>query len=425
MREYEMSNASREELNLSDSRLQEILDRTGEYGSRMDGRHILIFVLSVLAFVTNGLTLTAICYIRRRLSANQMMMLSLCCADLLSSVGIFMRSVIDHSFNMHLVAEEKKYAATCLYKVVMAITLSGHNATLFNLLSLAVDHYCAIAKPLTHNLYMSKSRVQAILVTFWILAVIFGFSDFWMPSPLHSHCMDHTTGASYCTRVFCTVYEADHLMFCIVLTCLVVMTAMYGSIMCILRTYQKQEYATVSQRKAQRHIRGLITSFIILGLFTVLWLPSCIMDAYTILRVHYSTDFRIVKTHSKLMWYLYALVILNAVCDPIIYALRMREIQESLKSLLRFKRRTFSNKMNGFEEALRNRSSNSSIPFRFTYRQYSTNSTNTTVYSGVSGSSLKDKQGFSRKGTLTSQVSEMTEDTPLSGNIPMPQLDCN
>lgn len=29
MREYEMSNASREELNLSDSRLQEILDRTG------------------------------------------------------------------------------------------------------------------------------------------------------------------------------------------------------------------------------------------------------------------------------------------------------------------------------------------------------------------------------------------------------------
>jgi len=72
-----------------------------EYGSRMDGRHILIFVLSVLAFVTNGLTLT------------------LCCADLLSSVGIFMRSVIDHSFNMHLVAEEKKYAATCLYKVVM------------------------------------------------------------------------------------------------------------------------------------------------------------------------------------------------------------------------------------------------------------------------------------------------------------------
>ena len=222
-------------------------------------------------------------------------------------------------------------------------------------------------------------------------------------------------------QVFCTVYEPEHLMFCVVLICLVVMTITYGGIMHILYSYQRQGYTTAPQRKAKRHIRGLITSLIILGIFAILWLPSCIMDAYTTLRLKYSHDTQAEKIRQKLFLYLYALVILNAVCDPIVYALRMREIQEGLKTFLRFQRPTFSNKMNGFGDTLRSRSSNMSFPSKYAQRQYSTNSTNTTVYSGTSLS--ERATNFSRKGTMTSQVSELTEDTPLSGNISMTQLE--
>lgn len=201
-------------------------------------------------------------------------------------------------------------------------------------------------------------------------------------------------------------------MFCVVLACLSVMSAMYGCIMCILYRYQQQEYATISQRKAKRHIRGLITSFIILGLFAILWLPNCLMDAYAILRMTIADDIMVHKVHQKVYWYLYALVILNAICDPIVYAMRMREIQESLKILLCFKRPTFSNKMNGFGDSLKPNSTGS-IPLKYVQRQFS-NSTNVTVCSNGGGITAGG-QGYSnntsiidrpvRQDTLTSQQS--------------------
>ena len=214
-------------------------------------------------------------------------------------------------------------------------------------------------------------------------------------------------------------------MFCVVLVCLIVMVVMYGGIMYILHSYQRQEYSTASQRKAQRHIRGLITSFIILGLFAVLWLPNCILDAYATLRMALHLDLNAMKIHQQVFLYLYALLILNCVCDPVVYAMRMKEIQESLKLLMCFKSPTFSNKRNSFGDALRSRASTASanIPLRYIRRQYSSNSTNTTVCSGVSGNSMTDRQGISRKGTLTSQGSELTEDTPLSAGMSMSQFD--
>lgn len=212
-------------------------------------------------------------------------------------------------------------------------------------------------------------------------------------------------------------------MFCVVVMCLAIMTTMYGGIMSILYTYQRQGYTTAPQRKARRHIRGLITSLIILGIFAILWLPSCILDVYTILQMKITNDMSVVKMHQQLMLYLYALVVMNAVCDPLVYALRMREIQAGLKTFLRFQRPTFSNKMNSLGKALRNRSSNNyKFPVKYTRRQYSNNSTSTTIYSGAS---LSERASFSRKGTMTSQVSEMTEDTPLSGNTSMMQFEFN
>lgn len=84
--------------------------------------------------------------------------------------------------------------------VLQALVFTGHNATLCNLLCLAVDHYCAIAKPLTYSVYMSKRRVHIILGTLWIIAVLFGFSDFLVPAPLHDYCADWEF-VNYCERV--------------------------------------------------------------------------------------------------------------------------------------------------------------------------------------------------------------------------------
>ena len=84
--------------------------------------------------------------------------------------------------------------------------MTGHNATLFNLLCLAVDHYCAIAKPLTYSIYMSKRRVHIILSMFWGISLLFGFSEFLsgiLPVSYHEYCTSyiHDLDGQYCEKV--------------------------------------------------------------------------------------------------------------------------------------------------------------------------------------------------------------------------------
>lgn len=189
--------------------------------------------------------------------------------------------------------------------------------------------------------------------------------------------------------------------------------------MCILYRYQKQEYATASQRKAKRHIRGLITSFIILGLFAVLWLPSCIMDAYSILRISTGASVHDNKLNEQVFWYLYALVILNTICDPVVYAMRMREIQSSLKVLLCFKRKSSQ------KTSVLKHNSSGSMPLKYVQRQFS-NSTNMTVSSAgtlpmsmsTNSTIQQERQSHSRKGTITSHAANdsIDEETPLQND---------
>ena len=82
----------------------------------------MIIVLAVIAITINCMTLAAIRYIRRRLSANQTMMFSLCCADLLTSIGIMAKVINDHVLDMHFVPREQKYSATCAHKIIQVCT---------------------------------------------------------------------------------------------------------------------------------------------------------------------------------------------------------------------------------------------------------------------------------------------------------------
>ena len=91
--------------------------RNYESYQRLDGRHVLIIILSIAAFVTNCMALGAICVIRRRLSANQTMMLSLCCADLLSAIGILGNTLVEQFYEKFSVPTDQLHAAICVSKI--------------------------------------------------------------------------------------------------------------------------------------------------------------------------------------------------------------------------------------------------------------------------------------------------------------------
>ena len=93
---------------------------------KMDELQILIVILSIVAVLMNSTTLVAIQHIRRRLSANQTMMFSLCCADLLTAVAILARMLNPQFFDMLWVPDNHVATATCVFKVIQVSHFCNH-----------------------------------------------------------------------------------------------------------------------------------------------------------------------------------------------------------------------------------------------------------------------------------------------------------
>ena len=71
-----------------------------------------------------------------------------------------------------------------------------------------------------------------------------------------------------------------------------------------------------------------MTTFIILGTFILLWLPNFCK----ILTVVFNTELQ--AYHLKMFDIFICLILLNSVCDPIIYAIRIRHVRKGFLILL-------------------------------------------------------------------------------------------
>lgn len=302
---------------------------------RMTPDRIIAIILCIIAILVNAISLFAIIQFKGPFTANKQLVTSLLTSDLFISLCFLTASITNSNNLMYPQADEDLVQATCIYAAVEALMISGQLTNLLNLAAMALDHYIAINIPLKHSYLMDKHHVGILIAGVWVLGFICGFSDFLLPfAPLYSHCQNQLL-VSYCEKVKCTMFEPNFLLFAVVIICFVEMAFLYSQVFKTVYKYPRLQ--SRHTQNTQRNNKGLVTTIIIVVSYTICWLPYCLMElTMTIMSL---TNTTLILTYYKIMqkaqYYLYNLIALNSIFDPLIYAIRMPDMQNSYRRLLR------------------------------------------------------------------------------------------
>lgn len=191
---------------------------------------------SVAAILLNVGTLLAVYHTPGRLSVNLRLILSLTLSDVLVAVCVFVS-------NRSRGLKPLVFAVdTCLLVVLRSLQNAINIIALSSLLGLAVDHYFAICRPLEYPTRMRPRIITAVIVMFWIVATLVGFSDMFLPLGNCTSLLDHTT---YCDAVWCSKYESDYAVFPLAMFVFSSMIVVYGLIYNqVNRTYKTRRFVT-------------------------------------------------------------------------------------------------------------------------------------------------------------------------------------
>ncbi len=325
-KEEEMNNSGNISYSLNDT-LQEIMNKAQNSRITNNPEKILALILGIISILANVFSLLAITKIRGRLTANLRLIVSLCIGDILGSLSILL--YISHS-EISMMFEFGDYPSdTCFLTIGRSLRMTAHVISLLNLVGLALDHYFAILRPLDYPRLLCRSRANGMIVTFWIVAFLCGFSNFYILLPQYAHCEETN---NFCTIVFCNIFDSEYIMFAMAIISFFLMSSMYARIYIEINRYQS--FQSQHRQNMRRNRRGLVTTFFIVLTFLLCWLPYSLFEVIVLAEMTIKPDmqFYYFKLAAKIDTYLYDVLLLNSLCDPIIYALRMREVQHGYKN---------------------------------------------------------------------------------------------
>ena len=300
-----------------------------------DPHKLVPFILGSTAISLNILAVLAILKIRGPLTSHYRFILSLAMSDILIGASVTSHVIsiaVSPTYYPGFGPERERLVSRCVYVVLKALNTTALNSTLLNLMGMAIDHFLAIVKPLHYPTLMGKQRASIIISIFWCIAILCGFSDFMSGYPKYPR---FSRRYNYCEFIYLTKYQEEYPMFAIALLCAIMMTVTYVNILTVIS--RRHHGMELHQESAVRNKKAVITTLLILGTFVFCWLPMCLFQLVMIIQVKVDPEpiQRWWPILSKADMYLYDLLMVNAICDPIIYAVRTREIRAAYHRLFR------------------------------------------------------------------------------------------
>ncbi|XP_064648477.1 adrenocorticotropic hormone receptor-like [Lineus longissimus] len=289
---------------------------------------IIAIILSTLAIAINILSIVVIYNVRGHLSAILRLTVSLIMSDMMVCICILTKLMTENYYS----GDNSK----CAEPLIRAFRMSSHVISLMNLLGMTSDLHLAIHRPLQYHSYFSKRKVNIMIVLFWIFSFTVGFSDFYIPSEMWITCQGSEL-KTYCQRVTCSKYDAEYALFVIIFIVVLILSVLYVRIYIVIR---KQQYGNEAGRAPQyvrRNRKGLITTVLILATTLICFLPYVLLELILTIqiRINHLAIFRHIPNMLKADSYLFDLMLFNSLLDPIIYAARMRDVQEGYRRLFR------------------------------------------------------------------------------------------
>ncbi|KFP70617.1 Cannabinoid receptor 2, partial [Acanthisitta chloris] len=248
---------------------------------------------------------------------------SLALADILASITFVCSFVGFHVFNQ-----------TDFSKEVFLLQLGGVNtsfsASLSSLLLTALDRYISISRPSEYKLLMTRKRAWIALGVLWVTCGTIASLPLlgWNCCTLNSTCSElfPFVDDNYQSSWICFIMV---LLGCIVYAYTHVLWRAHQHV-----TYMEKHQAQGGKQNSRMRMDVMLakTLVMVLAVLVLCWSPILILMSYSIF-VRLSDHLR------KVFAFCSTLCLLNSMVNPIIYALRSKELYSSLRRVISHFRR--------------------------------------------------------------------------------------
>ena len=291
----------------------------------MDDPECLSKTCRVLLYIPIG-TLAIICNIvvligmlgSRLWSRNQhLLIINLCVCDLLSTTWWTVGSVALYNPTAPDVYYDEVYF--CLKINIYWIYLMFQMSIVLTIVTMAIDHYVAIVLPLRYEVILSRRRIVACMVTPWVIPIIINFmmlvitlvgsnSRYGM---LFNLCDDTLFLLRMQVSVVC--------LSILILAAIIIMLYVYIRVLIEIRRSAVLMRNMIGQSQSHDHRKNhhaVVTTLLVLVTFIIGWVPY------------------ITTQYINFGFYILEIMpIVNTLCDPLIYAIRLTKVQQSIKKV--------------------------------------------------------------------------------------------
>ena len=182
---------------------------------------------------------------------------------------------------------------------------------LFHLLALLLEMFVAIVKPLHYINWSQWRYIICRLVTLWIVPVAIVLLLCLIPEGLIE-----LPG----TYVSFSKNQQDIIRIPLITLCFVTMILAYMYIYSQVR--KQQRLNQVQNQQAKTNHRALVVTILNVGSFFICWFPMVVFEILYQYHPWYNNRLMLLKDVAPMI------VLINCVCDPIIYAIRLKEVNK-------------------------------------------------------------------------------------------------
>lgn len=279
-------------------------------------------VMVIVNFIGNSLVISVVFLNKSMKTPINYLLMNLAVADmtvaLFSSVQLIISPAISHPTGA-------KGTLLCKFLTGGDPAWIGAIASIFSLIALAFERYCAVLHPRSIRLKLTKRKILLLIILCWFFSVVFTIPGFWWMVFFPG---TNTCGHKWTKQVYAEVYTIGWT----ILAGLIPISAMAGLYSRVVyRLWFTKDTTTEASQRALLRCRKRATKMVIAVTFiyVLCWVPEL-----SIYFLGFTGLMKLTYLHHGIAL---SLIVFNSSINPVIYSLQSSTFRRHVSDLIRCK----------------------------------------------------------------------------------------